>query len=65
VVENIVDMDAYKLARLIVTCWEDSYSDSGAIWRVSNEAMEMALKFAPKDVQDEAYRIANKMWGSR
>jgi hypothetical protein len=62
-VDNVVDMDAFKLARLILKCWEDAYSDNGHIWRVSNEAMELALKFAPQEVQDEAYRIANNMWG--
>lgn len=64
-VENIVGMDAYRLARLIVAEWSDAYSDSGAVWARSNEALGFALKFAPEDVQDEAYRIANKIWESR
>ena len=64
-VENIVGMDAYRLARLIVTEWSDAYSDNGAVWVKSHEALALALKFAPQGVQDEAYRIANKMWSER
>jgi hypothetical protein len=60
--ENVVSLEAQRLSHLIIADWLDSQSDSGAVWRRSHEALEIAKREDGQDVIDEAYRIAYERW---
>ena len=60
--ENVVSMEAQRLSHLIMADWLDSQSDSGAVWRQSHEALEIAKREDGQAVIDEAYRIAYERW---
>jgi hypothetical protein len=46
------------LADLIVAEWLDSQSDSGNLWRTSNEALQLGKRDAGEELIKEAYEIA-------
>lgn len=60
--DNVTDMQAHKLADLIVTEWLDAHSDSGAIWQKSYDALRLAKSEASRAVFEEALQIANARW---
>lgn len=59
-----VEMEAFRLAKIILREWEDSYSDNGAIWERSHDALVQAKKANPPELMDRAYQIARERWGS-
>lgn len=61
--DNVTDMDAYKIADLIVEHWLDSYSDNGAIWERSRKALDIVQRNVPEDLWDKAVVIAQNRWG--
>jgi hypothetical protein len=60
--DNVTNMQAHRLADLIMAEWLDSQSDSGAIWLKSYEALQVAKGENPQEVFDEAIQIANARW---
>ena len=61
--DNVTDLDAYKIAGLIVEHWLDSYSDNGDIWARSKTALEVVRNSVSTEMWDEAVRIAQNRWG--
>lgn len=59
-----IEMEAFRLAKIILREWEDSYSDNGAIWARSYDALEQAKKANPPELMDRAYQIARERWDS-
>jgi hypothetical protein len=59
-----VEMEAFRLAKIIMREWEDSYSDSGAIWERSYDALQQAKKANSPELMEQAYQIARERWGS-
>lgn len=57
-----IEMEAFRLAKIILREWEDSYSDNGAIWARSYDALEQAKKANPPELMDRAYQIARERW---
>lgn len=57
-----VSIEAYQVAKLIMREWSDSYSDNGAIWQRSRDALLFATKNCDPEVISEAYRIAREKW---
>lgn len=60
--DNVTDMQAHKLADLIMAEWLDAHSDSGAIWQKSYNALKLAKAENPEAVFAEALQIANARW---
>ena len=52
------DLDVERLAQLIFAEWMDSQSDSGAIWKKSHEALQLAKQDAGEEKIKQAYEIA-------
>jgi hypothetical protein len=61
--DNVTDLDAYKIAGLIVEHWLDSYSDNGDIWARSKTALEVVRNSVSAEMWDKAVRIAQNRWG--
>jgi len=59
-----VEMEAFRLAKIILREWEDAYSDNGDIWQRSHDALEQAKKANSPELMDQAYRIARERWDS-
>ncbi len=59
---NVKDMNAYRLAHMIIDNWLDSYSDSGAIWERSQKRLDAVRAIVPVEMWDEALVIARKLW---
>lgn len=57
-----VDLAAYQIAKLIMREWHDSYSDSGAIWERSWDAVQQAKKANSPEIMARAYEIARERW---
>jgi hypothetical protein len=57
-VETLTNITPEKLADLIMAEWLDSQSDSGAIWRRSWEALQLAKQESGEDLIKKAYEIA-------
>ena len=57
-----IEMEAFRLAKIILREWEDSYSDNGAIWQRSHDALEQAKKAHSQELMDRAYQIARERW---
>lgn len=57
-----IDMEAFRIAKIIIREWEDSYSDSGAIWERSYDALRQAKKANPPELLERAYEIARERW---
>ena len=54
----LTEITVERLADLIIAEWSDKQSDSGAIWRKSWEALELAKKDCGDELLHEAHRIA-------
>lgn len=54
--------DIERLADAIMAEWLDSYSDSGAIWEKSYEALKVLKSEASEEGIREAYEIARTRW---
>ena len=61
--DNVVNMDAYRLADLIVKNWMDAYSDNGAIWRRSQDALDLVKRQVSPELWDRAMVIARRRCG--
>ena len=57
--DNVTDLDAYKIAGLIVEHWLDSYSDNGDIWARSKTALEVVRNRVSKEssTSDNIYAL--------
>jgi hypothetical protein len=51
-----------RLADAIMATWLDSFSDSGAIWQKSHEALQVLKSEAGEEGLKEAYEIAKARW---
>jgi hypothetical protein len=60
--DNVTDIRAAKLADLIMAEWLDSQSDSGAIWKRSHEALEVAKAENSDKLFEQAFVIATARW---
>lgn len=54
--------DIERLADAIMATWLDSFSDSGAIWQKSHEALKVLKSEAGEEGLKEAYEIARDRW---
>lgn len=61
--DNVVDMDAYRLADLIAKNWMDAYSDNGAIWQRSQDALDLVKRQVSPEMWDRALVIARRRFG--
>jgi hypothetical protein len=62
--DPLIDMEAFRIAKIIIREWEDSYSDNGSIWARSHDALEQAKKAHSPELMEQAYQIARERWGS-
>jgi hypothetical protein len=60
--DNVTDIRAARLADLIMAEWLDSQSDSGAIWKRSHEALEVAKAENSDELFEQAFQIATARW---
>jgi hypothetical protein len=60
--EELIEMEAFRVAKIIMREWEDSYSDSGAIWERSHDALVQAKKAHSPEILEKAYEIARQRW---
>ena len=60
--DNVTDIRAHRLADLFMAEWLDSQSDSGAIWKRSHAALEVAKAENSEELIEQAYRIATARW---
>ena len=56
--ETLREIEPKDLADLIIAEWMDSQSDSGAIWKRSWQALQLAKQECGEELIEEAYRIA-------
>lgn len=61
--DNVVSMDAYRIAELILEHWSDAYSDNGAVWQRSKKALDLVHENVSDELWDEALVIAHHRWG--
>lgn len=54
--------DIERLADAIMATWLDSFSDSGAIWQKSHEALQVLKSDAGEEGWKQAYEIARDRW---
>jgi len=60
--ENVTNIEAIKLSKMIFGMWLDAYSDNGAIWWKSHQAVTSAMAAQPDDVVEDATELARKRW---
>ena len=63
--DNVISLDAYKIAELIVDNWLDAHSDSGAIYERSKKALEVLHNSVSEELWAEALVIAQRRWGQQ
>jgi len=59
---NVTDLDAWKVAKVITDYWLDCYSDNGAIYEKSKRALDAVKAVCPPEMWEEALTIANNHW---
>jgi hypothetical protein len=62
--EEPVDIDVYRVSKAFIRMWEDSFSDNGAIWAQSQQALEELRTTLPEEVVREGFKLASKRWHS-
>jgi hypothetical protein len=63
--DNVISLDAYKIAELIVDNWLDAHSDSGAIYERSKKTLEVIHGSVSPELWAEAVVIAQRRWGQQ
>ncbi len=61
--DNVTDMNAYKIAEMIVEHWSDAYSDNGKIWERSRKALDLIHENVSEELWEQALVIAHHRWG--
>lgn len=61
-IDNVTDIEAQRLARLLMEQWLDAYSDNGSLWLQSKNRYEAAAEGVSEDVQKQAWALAQVMW---
>jgi hypothetical protein len=60
--DNVTDLNARRISELMVQHWSDAYSDNGAIWKRSGEALEVIRANVSEEVWEDAHRMASLRW---
>ena len=61
--DNVVSLNAYRLANEILELWSASMSDNGAIYERKRAELTPIKEATPEDVWAQAVTIAQRRWG--
>jgi hypothetical protein len=60
--DNVISIEAHKLADLIIAEWISAYSDNGSIWSSADRELRKAKEVAGQAIVDEAVELARARW---
>jgi hypothetical protein len=60
--DNVISIEAHKLADLIIAEWISAYSDNGSIWSSADNELQKAKEVAGQAIVDEAVELARARW---
>ena len=60
--DNVISIEAHKLADLIIAEWISAYSDNGSIWLSADRELRKAKEVAGQAIIDEAVELARARW---
>lgn len=60
--DNVISIEAHKLADLIIAEWISAYSDNGSIWSSADRELQKAKEVAGQAIIDEAVELARARW---
>jgi histone H3/H4 len=60
--DNVISIEAHKLADKIMAEWISAYSDNGAIWQTAYDELQAAKKRETEEIYNEAVEIAQRRW---
>jgi hypothetical protein len=60
--DNVISIEAHKLADLIIAEWISAYSDNGSIWSSADRELRKAKEVAGQAIIDEAVELARARW---
>ena len=60
--DNVISIEAHKLADLIIAEWISAYSDNGSIWSSADNELRKAKEVAGQAIVDEAVELARARW---
>jgi len=60
--DNVISIEAHKLADLIIAEWISAYSDNGSIWSSAENELRKAKEVAGQAIIDEAVELARARW---
>lgn len=60
--DNVTNIQAHRLADLMMQEWISAYSDNGWIWQRDYEALDIAKSEASDEIIQEAFQIARARW---
>lgn len=60
--DNVISIQAHKLADLIIAEWISAYSDNGSIWSSADRELQKAKEVAGQAIVDEAVELARARW---
>ena len=60
--DNVISIEAHKLADLIIAEWISAYSDNGSIWSSADNELRKAKEVAGQAIIDEAVELARARW---
>ena len=60
--DNVISIEAHKLADLIIAEWISAYSDNGSIWSSADSELRKAKEVAGQAIIDEAVELARARW---
>ena len=60
--DNVISIEAHKLADLIIAEWISAYSDNGSIWSSADRELQKAKEVAGQAIVDEAVELARARW---
>ena len=60
--DNVISIQAHKLADLIIAEWISAYSDNGSIWSSADNELRKAKEVAGQAIIDEAVELARARW---
>jgi hypothetical protein len=63
--ENVTHLKTWEIAKMICDLWLDGYSDNGAIYQRSRQALEVVRKNIPEEEWDRAVLLASRMMGQQ
>jgi len=60
--DNVISIEAHKLADLMIQEWVSCYSDNGALWERDYNALQVIKSEAGDEIVEEAYQLAKARW---